>query len=211
MLPIVFDLDGTLIDSLPNITDAVNLLLGEMSRDPLPATQVAGFVGLGEQVLLDRLIAATGLEREDRAQLMTRFLHHYEITSKDTRLIDGVEPVLEALKGAGAALGLCTNKPRVALEPVLEHSPLGALLDAVVAGDDVPRRKPDPAPLLLVLEKLGATRCLYVGDTIHDAQTAQNAGMPFALYTEGIRDDAPIPADVEFSDFAELPEIWRRF
>ena len=91
MLPVVFDLDGTLIDSLPNVTDAANDLLRERGLPPLSRETVAGFVGWGEQVFLDRLIATVGLEAENRSNLMDQFIHHYEIAGQNTRLMPGAE------------------------------------------------------------------------------------------------------------------------
>lgn len=212
MTPVVFDLDGTLIDSLPNVTDAANAVLREVGLAELPASEVAGFVGWGEQVFMDRLIAATNLDPALKPQLMERFIQHYVVVGSETRLIAGAEEVLRVFKENGVRTGLCTNKPRVPLLPVLASTPLGALLDAVVAGDDLAARKPDPAPLRHVVDMLGATTCLYVGDSQIDAETAVRAGVPFALFTEGIRTTpvAAIPHDFAFDDFAELPAIYRK-
>lgn len=211
MLPVVFDLDGTLIDSLPTVTGVANALLSEIDKPLLDAKTVAGFVGWGEQVLLDRLIAHAELGQYDRADLLRRFLHHYEIMGHEVRLMAGAEAAMQNLKDAGVPLALCTNKPRVALEPALASSVLGDVLDVVVAGDDLDKRKPDPAPLLHILTELGVKKALYVGDTHIDAETAERAKVPFALFTEGIRTKpvAEIPHDFVFSHFDELPILWR--
>jgi phosphoglycolate phosphatase len=211
MLPVVFDLDGTLIDSLPTMTGAANALLSDLDEPVLTPDVVAGFVGWGEQVFLDKMIASAGLQRFDRADLMRQFLRHYKSMGHDVRLMAGAETAMRALKAEGAPLALCTNKPRVALEPVLEACVLGGLLDIVMAGDDLERRKPDPMPLLHILAEMGMKTGLYVGDNHIDAETAERAGVPFALFTEGIRTKpvAEIPHDFAFSNFSDLPQIWR--
>lgn len=213
MLPVVFDLDGTLIDSLPNVTDAVNGLLAEERLPALSPDVVINFVGLGERVLLDRLIAATDLSAADYDVLMVRFIEHYKRAAADTRVFPGVASALEALKSDGVPLALCTNKPRAPLIPTLAAAGLTDAFDVVVAGDDLEKRKPDPTPLLFIMSKLGAESCVYVGDSEVDAETARRAGVPFLFYTEGICavPIADIPHDAAFGAFSELPELVRRF
>jgi len=210
--PVVFDLDGTLIDSLPGITGAANALLDDRGLPPLGQAQVAGFVGHGEQVFLDRLIAATDLDLGERATLMARFITLYKAAARCTRLFDGVREMLDGFDAAGVAMGLCTNKPSAPLAPVLEETGLAGRFAVVVAGDTLPRRKPDPAPLHHAFEVLGHGSGLYVGDSEVDAETAQRAGIPFALYTKGIRQKpvADIPHQAAFDDFALLPAIRAR-
>lgn len=210
--PVVFDLDGTLIDSLPGIAGSANALLGEQGLAALPRNVVAGFVGLGEQVFLDRLIAATDLDPRQRPALMERFIHHYMAAARGTRLFDGVAEMLDTLAGAGVAMGLCTNKPAAPLAPVLQETGLAHRFGVVVAGDTLPQRKPDPAPLLHAFEVLGQGPGLYVGDSEVDAETARRAGMAFALYTGGIRQTpvADIPHQAAFDDFSNVPVILAR-
>lgn len=212
MTPIVFDLDGTLIDSLPNVTDAANALLEEEGRAALVPGTVAGFVGWGEAVFIDRLIAQAGLDPAERDRLLARFIAHYKVAGYDTRLMPGVAAALTELREMGVPMGLCTNKPRAPLLSVLEKTRLGDWIGVVVAGDDLAERKPAPEPLLKVLRDLGGTRGVYVGDSMVDAQTARGAGVPFALYTEGIRTDPveAIPHDLAFSDFGDLRAIYER-
>ena len=212
MIPIIFDLDGTLIDSLPDITGAANALLSEKGLPPLEASEVAGFVGRGERVLLDRLIAATALDAADYDALMERFIAIYKGATGRTRVFPGAREALEHFRSAGVPVGLCTNKPSGPLGSVLEALDLSRLFDVIVAGDTLAARKPDAAPLLHAVSSLGAERCIYVGDSEIDAETAQAAGMPFAFFTEGIRTVAiaDIPHDAAFSDFADLPSIYAR-
>ncbi|SMX24350.1 Phosphoglycolate phosphatase, chromosomal [Boseongicola aestuarii] len=211
MLPVVFDLDGTLIDSLPDVTKAVNLLLAEEGQPLLPQSVVNTFVGSGEKVLMQRLIAATAFTEADAERLMPRFIAHYKTAALDTRLFPGARSALDRLRAAGVPIGLCTNKPRAPLVPTLEAAGLGDVFGVVVAGDDLPLRKPDPAPLFHCFRALGAETGIYVGDSEVDAETAKRAGVPFVIYVHGIRVSPieDIPHDVSFEDFAALDEILR--
>ncbi len=206
---LLFDLDGTLIDSLPNVTDGVNRLLATRGLPSLSQDKVCGFVGHGERVLLDRLIAATALDPADYEPLMKDFIAIYREVALDTRLMPGAAEALEALRQMPCRLGLVTNKPRAPLLPTLTAAGLDGAFDVVVAGDDLETRKPDPAPLFHAMAEVGATRCLYVGDSEVDAETARRAGVPFVFYTEGIRtkEIAEIAHNAAFDSFADLPGI----
>ncbi len=188
---ILFDLDGTLIDSLPGISWAANTLLEGERRPPLPQAQIGSFVGRGELVFLRRLIAAGGLKASDQERLLPPFLELYAKAAERTELFPGVRAALEELKGQGRPLGLVTNKPSGPMTAVLDRLELGAFFDCIVAGDTLDKRKPHPEPLLHCLDTLGAERGLYVGDSEIDAETSGRAGVPFALFTEGIR-QAPV-------------------
>ncbi len=211
-IAVLFDLDGTLIDSLPNLTDAINAVLDKRGLPPLEPSTVAGFVGRGEQVLVDRLIAATDLDAGERPWVLDTFMAHYKEEAVHTRCFHGVEKALAALKEAGHSLGLVTNKPRGPLDATLSAAGLSESFDVVVAGDDLERRKPDPLPLHHAMEVLSASRCIYVGDSEVDGSTAEAAGVDFVLYTEGMRgvDVHGIPHRVAFSDFGMLPAIVQR-
>lgn len=202
----VFDLDGTLIDSLPNIRSAANSVLRERDIPPLEASEVAGFVGLGEGVFVDRLISATALDGSERASVMARFLHYYEVEARNTVTFPRVQDALRALKGKGVSLGLVTNKPRAPLVPTLKAADLEDFFEVVIAGDDLPRRKPDPAPLLQALEELGASTGVYIGDSEVDEATAKAASIPFVLFTEGMRQKAVDQLEFVacFDDFRDL-------
>jgi len=209
MLPVVFDLDGTLIDSLPDVTKAVNLLLEEEGQPLLDSSVVNTFIGSGERVLMDRLVAATAFLPSDFDRLMPRFIAHYKIAALDTKLFPGARDALDRLRAAGVPIGLCTNKPRAPLIPTLEAAGLSDVFGVVVAGDDLPKRKPDPAPLFHCFQALGAETGIYVGDSEVDAETARRAGVPFVIYAHGIRVSpiADIPHDVVFDNFGALDGI----
>lgn len=212
MIAVLFDLDGTLIDSLPNVRDAANEVLRAYGEPSLPDKIVAGFVGLGEQVFIDRLIAATNLDSAVRADILDRFIVEYKRVAEETRCFPGVAEALIELKGWGVPMGVVTNKPRAPLIPTLQAASLSNFFESIVAGDDLPVRKPDPAPLRHVMNELGADRCVYIGDTPIDAETAERAGVPFGLFTEGIR---TIPIEeitfsFSFDKFVDLPGVLRQ-
>lgn len=207
---VVFDLDGTLIDSVPDIHAAANRMLVGLGREPLDLARVASFVGNGVAKLVERCIDATGGGGDDlRLAAFQAFRADYEANAAVlTRPFDGVPGALDALAGMGCALGICTNKPVVPTNAVLAALGLAERFGAVVGGDSLAVMKPDPAPLRHCLERLGADpeATLFVGDSETDAATAGAAGLPFALFTRGYR-KAPVEdfdTVLAFDDFAAL-------
>ena len=120
--------------------------------------------------------------------------------------------MLERFRELRVPLALCTNKPAAPLRPTLKAAGIESVFASVVAGDMLERRKPDPMPLRHIIAELAAQTCVYVGDSETDGETALRAGVPFVLFTEGIRQRAvqDIPHTAAFSDFGELPEIYRQ-
>jgi phosphoglycolate phosphatase len=209
MQAVLFDLDGTLIDSLPNIQAAANAVLGTYRLPPLEARIVAGFVGMGEKVFVDRLIAATDLQVADRPEILQSFMGHYQTEARKTETFPGVHKALERLRATDIPMGLVTNKPRAPLGPTLAAAGLAGAFDVVLAGDDLAKRKPDPEPLFHALKHLQAESGVYVGDSEIDAATAKAADMPFVLFTEGIRSATVAELDpvAVFDDFNALPDL----
>ncbi len=204
---IVFDLDGTLVDSVPDLSSAVNVMLAGEGLGPLDSATVTGFVGNGLPKLVERAMAHVGLHPNDHARLTQVTLDAYkaEPTAR-TRVYPGVEEALARLKAGGHRLGLCTNKPYDPTVEVLDHFGLGQYFNVVIGGDSLPVKKPDPEPLLHTLVALGDGPALYVGDSEVDAETALRAGVDFVLFTEGYR-KSPIealPHKHTFSHFREL-------
>ena len=208
MPTVIFDLDGTLIDSAPDIRAAANAVLALEGLAPLDAAQTRSFIGAGAASFVERMAAAR-LPRPDplRARRMLEgFIDRYEGAVNLTRPYPGVVAALEDLTGRGWSLGLCTNKPLAPTRAVLTHLALARFFSVVVGGDSLPVRKPDPAPLTHAIAALGGGPVVYVGDSEVDAATASAAGVPFALFTEGYR-QSPVAAlahDFAFSDFAAL-------
>ena len=212
MRAIIFDLDGTLVASVPDLHAAVNLMLAEEGQAPLGIDQVTSFVGNGLPKLSELVIQAAGLDMARHEALTSRILSHYNTENgRRTRPYDGVPALLHALHAAGHPLGICTNKPHAPALHVLEHFGWSALFGVVVGGDSLPQRKPDPVPLWHCAQILQADveSALYVGDSEVDAETAQRAGMPFALYSGGYRKTPAreMGADHVFDHFSELPAL----
>jgi phosphoglycolate phosphatase len=209
----IFDLDGTLIDSAPDIHAAGNAVLDAEGLAPVTADQSRSFIGNGARVYVERLErAAAGVNdpaRTDRMQQL--FIAEYETAHSLTRVYPGVEAALASLRAQGWRLAICTNKPHGPALTVLAHLGWQGLFDAVIGGDSLPVVKPDPAPLQAAIAGLGGGPVVYVGDSEVDALTARAAEVPFALYTRGYRRGPvdTIPHQRAFDDWADLPGIAR--
>ena len=211
-MAIVFDLDGTLVDSVGDIHAALNKMLARTGHGPLGKDTVTGFVGKGSSNLVKRVIDHVGLPNDasSHTNYLREFLDIYaSAPAKFTTVFDQVHKVLTDLQLSGIALGLCTNKPEEATGIVLKEFGLTAFFGSIVGGDRLPSRKPDPAMLHLVMKELGVERCLFVGDSEVDVATAKAAGVPIALFSLGYRQTplADMAADYNFDSFQELPAI----
>lgn len=186
---LVFDLDGTLIDSAPDIHAAANKVFGAKGLAPFPHDVVRGFIGNGVGVLVSRLLASRGLEDSGslHREMVADFINIYEEAFDLTSLYPGATEALTDLHAKGHPLAICTNKPEGPARAALRHFGLAPLFPVVIGGDSLPDRKPHPAPLRVAIAATGATRALFVGDSEVDAETARAAGVPFALYTGGYR------------------------
>jgi phosphoglycolate phosphatase len=208
---LIFDLDGTLIDSAPDIHAAANKVFGSKGLAPFPFETVRGFIGNGVGVLVSRLLSSRGLESEGalHREMVANFINIYEEAFDLTKVYPGVEEALTLLHADGYALGICTNKPLAPARAALRHFGLDGLFRVVIGGDSLPQRKPDPAPLRAALTALGRPKAIFVGDSEVDAETARRATVPFALFTEGYRKTAAEQLDAKliFGDFAALPRL----
>jgi phosphoglycolate phosphatase len=212
-LALVFDLDGTLIDSAPQISDSANKVFENKGLPPFLPDTVRGFIGNGVEVLVSRLMAHQGLAPDQTLlrDLVADFIRNYEEAFDLTTLYPGVDTSLAQLSEAGHRLAICTNKPEGATRAVLRHFGLDRVFPVVIGGDTLPRRKPDPAPLQAAILASGGDRALFVGDSEVDAATAAAAGVPLALFTLGYR-TAPaegLGAKLIFDDHATLPRLVR--
>lgn len=207
MARIVFDLDGTLIDSAPDIRAAANATLSEVGASPLSLPEARGFIGAGASSFVERMAQARGLP--DAVALLPRFIHHYERSVAETVIYAGVEDTLAQLKARGHRLGLCTNKPTGATQAVLAHFGWSDLFEVTLCGDSLAVHKPDPAPLWAAMAALGEGAMIYVGDSEVDAETADRAGVPFLLFTLGYCNTpaAHLPHAGTFRDWAQVPEL----
>jgi phosphoglycolate phosphatase len=183
---VVFDLDGTLIDSRRDLADATNALLGEFGADQLPIDAVARMVGDGAPVLVGRALAAAGLDPQTPHGL-ERFLALYdERLLVHTRPYDGMREVLESLQ-TSCTLAVLTNKPTPATTRILEGLTLLPFFAHIMGGDTPHGRKPDPSGLLELIRLAGATpdSTMLVGDSPVDRETARRAGTSVCLVRYG--------------------------
>lgn len=206
---LIFDLDGTLIDSAPDIHAAVNAALADDGRPSLDLATVTSFIGHGVETLVERSLGATGVcNPEKHKRALGIFLDAYEADNSTlTRHYPGVLAVLGHLKGRGVKLGLCTNKPRAPAVEICKKFDLYPYFDAVHGAQDNVPRKPDAASLLRCMADLrgNARTTLYVGDSQVDHMTAYNAGIDFALFTGGYLNgplEGPPPL-IEFSQWSQ--------
>lgn len=211
---VVFDLDGTLIDSAPEIHRVAQEVLAEHGLAPIDFPQLRSFIGNGVPVLVARILAAQGEppEGELHGRLCKRFLSKYEEGFDLTTLYPNAATMIEALSAEGFPLAICTNKPEGPTRAVLAHFGLLQHFPVIVGGDTLPRRKPDPEPLLVALRQMAGGDPLFVGDSEVDAQTAEHARVPFLLFTEGYRKTAAqeLGAAFLFHDHLQLLEHLRR-
>jgi N-acetyl-D-muramate 6-phosphate phosphatase len=176
---ILFDLDGTLLDTAPDMVGALNTLLQEQGLAPLPYDEVRCVVSHGAARVVKTGFPDASPER--CADLQRRFLEIYRgALSRGTRLFPGMEQVLDTLARRRLKSGIVTNKAAWLTDPLLEELGIRARFDCVVSGDTVAERKPHPLPLLhaAMLAEVSPGECIYVGDAERDVQAARAAGMP---------------------------------
>lgn len=209
---LIFDLDGTLVDSARDVALSVNELLGELGLPPLPLEQIYGYIGEGVRKLLARSLSPSGRRRHptelDRVQ--GRYLVIYRRRLLDhTRPYPGVEETLRALGERGLTLAVLTNKPRRESLQILSGLDLAKHFRAVEGGDSFARRKPDPMGVRHLLNGLGAgpAETLFVGDSGVDLQTARNAGIRCCLVRYGIAATEGLEPDFFVHDLRELVPI----
>ncbi len=207
---LLVDLDGTLVDSAPDLAAALNDLLAESQVEPLPLERVKTMVGEGARKLVERAAEARGLTG-DSELLVARFLALYagRLTG-ETRPYPQAAESLAALKERGWRLALCTNKPVGFSRTILESLELAALFEAVAGGDSFAVRKPDPEHLRLTLEPLGLplARAVMLGDGSADLEAAAAAGIPaiWCRFGYGGARAAGLPRAAEIDGFEALPE-----
>jgi phosphoglycolate phosphatase len=215
---VLFDLDGTLLDTAGAISAALNQALAEQHLGALSSAQVRAMIGRGGPILIARALEQLGhaMEEADQSALLQRYFLHYERiesgTEDSARVYAGVRECLEALHRLGLRLAVVTNKQRQLSLALLQRLGLSEWIRAVIGGDTCERRKPDPQPLQLACESLqvDAARALMVGDSINDVLAARAAGLPVVCvpygYNEGA-DPRQLPCDAFVETLAELPSL----
>ncbi len=208
---VVFDLDGTLVDSVEDLAAAVNRMLADEGLTALPRDTIQTFVGNGLPKLVERAMVHCGLSPDRHPDLTRATLQYYNAApTQETTVYPGVVTALEQLRDMCCAMGVCTNKPEALARHVLDAFDLSRFFDSVVGGDTLPTRKPDPAHLNACFKALPAVGpAIYVGDSEVDAETAARAGVPFLLYSQGYRKSplAEIPHLAAYDQSADLPDL----
>jgi phosphoglycolate phosphatase len=215
---VLFDLDGTLLDTAADIALALNRTVAEYGWNPAAQDDVRRMIGRGSPILIERTAAAQGrtLDEALQAAMVERFFHHYGALQEKNEFAalpyPGVRESLQYLHGAGLRTGVVTNKQQRFARGLLELLELIAWVDLVVGGDSCERRKPDPQPLLFACERLGVPpeRTLMVGDSINDVKAARGANIAVVCvpygYNEG-QDPRELPCDALIDTLADLPGL----
>ncbi len=209
----IIDLDGTLIDTVEDLAAAGNAMLVCLGHEPVPAAAVHRWIGKGAGVLVHRLLTRSldgRVDEELAATALQIFLDSYAIENgRRSRVYPGVVDVLDTMRSWGLRLACVTNKPRAAATRLLELTGLATRFDLLVGGDDLPRRKPDPMPMLHACERfrIEPGEMLAIGDSLNDSVAARAAGIRVVLVTYGYNEGlalSPGDADLLIDDFSAL-------
>ncbi|MCF6201783.1 MAG: phosphoglycolate phosphatase [Hydrogenimonas sp.] len=217
---LIFDLDGTLVDSASDLAAAVNMMLKQLGKDSFEEDVVRGWVGNGARVLVKRALCG-GVEDEkmDEKLFKTAFELFMDAYSKNicvnTKLYPGVKVALAKLAEDGYRMAIATNKPSQFVRPILEALSIESFFEVVVGGDDLPEKKPHPAPLLNICERVGVNsdRALMVGDSKNDILAAKAAGMASIGVAYGYNygeDIAIYEPDAVATSFLEILDMLKR-
>lgn len=186
---VTIDLDGTLLDTIPDLAAAANDMLKELGRSPIDVALIRTFVGKGIPRLVEKTLDAAGVvDARDREPALAIFERHYElINGRHTTVFPGVVEALGELKAQRFPLACLTNKSAKFTMPLLEAAGLASYFEHVVAGDTLPVKKPHPAPLLHTSQafKIAPRDMLMIGDSVNDTQAARAAGCLIFCVTYG--------------------------
>jgi phosphoglycolate phosphatase len=209
---VAFDLDGTLVDTAPDLMGTLNTLLAEESLPPLPLEIAPRLVGQGAKAMIERGFVAAGepLDAERAARLFERYIAVYlGRIARESRPFDGVAAAMDWLQAQGAILAVCTNKRTDLSLALLDALGLTDRFAAIVGADRAPAPKPDARHLLTTIAQAGGdrARALMVGDSISDALAARNAAVPVVLVSFGYTPTpvAQLPHDALIDHFDDLP------
>ncbi|EFW82082.1 phosphoglycolate phosphatase [Pseudomonas savastanoi] len=195
---IMFDLDGTLVDSVPDLAVAVDTMLAELGRPIAGLESVRAWVGNGAPVLVRRALANhldhSGVDDELAEQGLEIFMRAYAQTHEFTVVYPGVRETLKWLQKMGVEMALITNKPERFVAPLLDEMKLGRFFRWIIGGDTMPQKKPDPAALFFVMKMAGvpASQALFIGDSRSDVQAAKAAGVACVALSYGYNHGRPI-------------------
>ncbi len=213
---VLIDLDGTLLDTVPDLAAAVNAMLEELGRAALSVSTVAAYIGKGADILVHRALAG-GLDGRAEAALFARgkeaFYRHYRRLNGHAALVfPGVPAALVAFQAGGLKLACVTNKPREFTIDLLERVELLGLFDAVISGDDTAEKKPHAAPVLAACARLNVAvaDAIMIGDSENDLLSARAAGCRAILVEGGYNEGQPVaslPADAIVETLADAARL----
>jgi len=210
---ILFDLDGTLVDSAPDIRVSINHVLKQEGRRLLDLPEVIWMIGNGVPKLVERAFKKTGepLAEDQITKFADRFVDFYDGQGTNlTACFPGALEALKAQKDLGILIGVCTNKPQRPTEQILEGMGLAPYVDLAIGGDAIPKKKPDPSHPLALLEKLGVDPkdALLVGDSPNDIDAGKDAGLPTIAVSFGYTRVPPpeLGADILIDHFDQFAE-----
>ena len=211
---ILFDLDGTLFETAPELAEAVNLMLKDLEMAELKTNEIKRFIGRGAENLIKQSIEVSS--KKDPTPVYTYaeklFAHHYSLISANSLMYEGVEKSIIDLKAKDFLLGCVTNKPAIYTEALMNNSRLSDFMDIIVSGDTTEKKKPDPLPILHALNQLNIEPkdAIMVGDSVVDIEAGFEAGtyiftVPYGYqFGESIISDK---VDYAMSNFSELTQI----
>jgi phosphoglycolate phosphatase len=209
---VLFDLDGTLVDTAPDMVAALLALLDDEGREPLSYDLARSFVSNGAAGLVN--LAFPGVADDEHERLRVRYLEKYEAAvCVHSTLFPGLAELLDRFDAGNIPWGVVTNKPAYLTEPLLDALGLGSRAACKISGDTIPQRKPDPAPLLLASEQTGVSpsQSIYVGDAARDIEAGRRAGMHTVAVAYGYitADDDPAAWDAHriVDDTVELAHL----
>lgn len=213
---VAFDLDGTLVDTAPDLIGALNTLLAEEQLPQVPTASARHLVGRGARFLIERAFSEAGqpLHPDQGPVLVDRFIAAYLARiAQESVIFDGLEAALDLLSGAGARLAVCTNKRTDLSVALLDALGLTRRFEAVI-GSDLAAQKPDPSLLFLAIERAGGTpaRALFVGDSVVDLATARAAKVPVVGVSFGYSEEPLRAADFDalIHSYVDLPAVAAR-
>ncbi len=205
---LVFDLDGTLIDSRADLTESINHMRKQYELDPLPLDVVCGYIGNGDRLLVERSLQGAPVDLNEAVQInMDYYLAH---TTKQTTIYDGVIEGIPALVAAGHQIALLTNKPGEPSREILHHFGLSTYFSVILGGGDVDQLKPEPDGIFECLTQLGVepTNAWMIGDHYTDLAVAKNGGIKSGFVRYGFGEERGYKPDAYFASFSELVEYF---
>jgi phosphoglycolate phosphatase len=215
MTALIFDLDGTLVDTAPDLLGALNAVLRAEGRHGLDTATLRHMVGFGARALIEQAMAATGtpVDIARLPALLDLFIDHYRAHIADeSRPFPGVEATLATLQQSGMRLGVLTNKPQELTGPLLEQLNLARFFTAIHGAGRYDYVKPDPRVFRHVVDELGGGPAVMIGDSKTDVATARAADAPVILLSYGYTPEPArtLGADLVLDDFADIPAALRK-